>query len=118
MHTYIYLSLRQGVYYKLDADIELMWIILTLQAVRRQFRALLSKIRPHNFQTLMTQMLQLPINSELRLKNAVDTIFENVSALSFLSSYSTCEFELFCHDNTPRDIINMKLIQIGYKTKL
>ena len=68
MHE-IYLFLSHG----------LCVLISLLQAVIRQFRAILNKLTPQKFQTLITQILQLPINSELRLKNAIDTIFEKVS---------------------------------------
>ena len=54
------------------------WRCVVLQLVVRKFRSILNKLTPQKFDKLVDQMLKLPIDSELRLKRCIDTIFEKV----------------------------------------
>ncbi|XP_071840356.1 eukaryotic translation initiation factor 4 gamma 3-like isoform X2 [Apostichopus japonicus] len=42
----------------------------------RSFKSILNKLTPQNFQKLMNQTMQLPINSEERLTGVIDLVFE------------------------------------------
>lgn len=46
------------------------------QEVLKRLRSILNKLTPQNFQQLMKQVTELPIDTEERLKGAIDLIFE------------------------------------------
>ena len=46
------------------------------QALLKRLRSILNKLTPQNFQKLMKQVTELPIDTEERLKGAIDLIFE------------------------------------------
>ena len=49
-----------------------------LQELYRQIRAILNKLTPQKFKTLVKQCTSLQINTEERLKGSIDIIFEKV----------------------------------------
>lgn len=48
------------------------------QELYRRVRAILNKLTPQKFQTLVKQCTNLEINTEERLKGSIDIIFEKV----------------------------------------
>lgn len=61
------------------------------QYLYRQFKAILNKITPQKFSTLVQQALELKINTEERMKGVTDLIFEQVKG-DFLSVCYCYEF--------------------------
>ena len=57
-----------------------------LQELYRKTTSILNKLTPQKFQTLLTQILQLEIDSEERLKGVIDLIFEKVLVVEVFTS--------------------------------
>lgn len=51
------------------------------QELYKKTRSILNKLTPQKFQTLVSQMQALPIDSENELKGVIDLVFEKVSKI-------------------------------------
>lgn len=51
------------------------------QELYKKTRSILNKLTPQKFQTLVSQMQALPIDSENKLKGVIDLVFEKVSKI-------------------------------------
>ena len=59
------------------------------QELFKRLRSILNKLTPQKFQELMKQVTDLPIDSEERLKGAIDLIFEKaISEPNFSVAYA------------------------------
>ena len=75
----MYMYCMSSILFKFAARVVVAhWRCIVLQLVVRKFRSILNKLTPQKFDKLVDQMLKLPIDSELRLKRCIDTIFEKV----------------------------------------
>ena len=59
----------------------ILLVIVMIQMLFRKFLGILNKLTPQKFETLANQALQLPIDTEERLKGCIDRLFSKVSKL-------------------------------------
>lgn len=71
------------------------------QDVLKRLRSILNKLTPQKFQELMKQVSELPIDTEERLKGAIDLIFEKaIMEPNFSVAYANmcrCLLGVSCH---------------------
>lgn len=58
--------------------------LLSFQEILKTVRAILNKLTPEKFQTLIKQIVNLKLDTFDRLKRAIDLIFEKVSETSII----------------------------------
>ena len=65
--------------------------ICLLQELYRKVRGILNKLTPQKFQTLVEQMMALEIDSQEKLDNVIDLVFQKVGSKAYLQSYWALE---------------------------
>ena len=58
-----------------------------IQELERNVRSILNKLTPQKFDRLVKQFNELKIDSEIKLRNSIELIFEKVSGMVFLLKY-------------------------------
>ena len=58
-----------------------------IQELERNVRSILNKLTPQKFDGLVKQFNDLKIDSEIKLRNSIELIFEKVSGMVFLLKY-------------------------------
>ncbi|CAF0823993.1 unnamed protein product [Brachionus calyciflorus] len=80
------------------------------ESIERELRFVLNRLTPQNFQKLILNLLNLPINSEERLRLAVDIIFQNAISEELYSHLYAQACKLMSQIQVPFEHVSTKFI--------